>query len=721
MAQSRLGWALGREESGASSRCLRRNTRIAVAAAALLAVSASDPKSGPANVDQARLLAADKHPGEWMAGGRTFDEQRFSPLAQINDRNVQKLGLAWYADIDTERGMESSPIVVDGVLYNVQPWNIVTAFDAKTGRKLWTYDPQVPLKYGRLTCCDIVSRGLAAWKGRIYVATLDGRLIALDARTGKPVWETLTVDHERGYTITGAPRIYDGKVLIGNGGAEIGVRGYVTAYDAETGKQLWRFFTVPGDPAKGFENKAMEMAAKTWTGQWWKPGGGGTVWDSLAYDPALHLVYIGVGNGSPWAQTFRSPGGGDNLFLASIVALNVDTGQYVWHYQTTPGEEWDYTATQQMILTDLSIGGRTRKVLMQAPKNGFFYVLDRQTGELLSAEKFSNINWATHVDMKTGRPVENPAVRYGLKPALVSPGAGGAHNWNPMAYSPVTKLVYIPVSETYMGYAAAESYDIEKHQGLGTSFSGYDTERKAITDYADAHTKGWLSAWNPVTQKEAWRVAYPMNGSGGVLATAGNLVFQGTIGASLAAYSADKGKKLWDMPVQNVPVAAPITYMVDGEQYVAVNAGWGGGLAHVERAKYTKLFLGKPRLLVFKLGGTAKLPPMPAASRIVPELQAPPKPTGTPEQVATGEKLYGAHCVLCHGIAARGGVKDLRHMEPATHKDFLDIVLGGKCAANGMASFADTLSKDDAEAIHHYLIARANADWEDSSAAGAGK
>jgi quinohemoprotein ethanol dehydrogenase len=696
-----------------------RGARALGLAAMLLLAPAATGQHGPARVDQARMLAADAHAGEWMSGGRTFDEQRYSTLTLLNNKNVQFLGLAWYADIDTERGMESSPLVIDGVLYNIQPWNIVTAYNAKNGAKIWTYDPHVPLKYGRMACCDIVSRGLAAWQGKIYVATLDGRLIALDAASGKPVWETLTVDHARGYTITGAPRVYDGKVVIGNGGAEIGVRGYVSAYDARTGKLLWRFFTVPGDPSKPFENKAMEMAARTWSGAYWKPGGGGTVWDSLAYDPALKLVYIGTGNGSPWAQKWRSPGGGDNLFLASIVALNVETGDYVWHYQTTPGEQWDYTATQQMILADLPLDGpkgtQVRKVIMQAPKNGFFYVLDRATGKLISAEKYTPINWASHVDMATGRPVENPAARYGEVPVMVSPGAGGGHNWNPMAYSPQTGLVYLPVSETYMAYAAAASYDMDKPQGLGTSFSGYEAERKAIAAYADAHTRGWLSAWNPVTQKEVWRVAHPQNGSGGTLATAGNLVFQGTISASLAAYAADSGRKLWEMPVQNIAVAAPITYMVDGEQYVAVNAGWGGGLAHVERAKYSHLFLGKPRLLVFKLGGTAKLPPLPPESRIVPELAPPPKPTGTPAQIAQGEQLYGTHCRLCHGVAARGGVKDLRHMSEATHRDFDEIVLGGKREKNGMARFADTLSPAEAEAIHHYVTARANADWDDGA------
>jgi quinohemoprotein ethanol dehydrogenase len=678
--------------------------KLWVALSALLITAAAEP----AWVDHARLMSAEA--GQWLSVGRTYDEQRFSPLTQINDKTVGRLGLAWYADINTERGMEASPLAIDGVLYNVQPWNIVTAYDGATGKVLWSYDPQVPLKYGRMACCDIVSRGLAAWKGRIYVATLHGRLIALDAKTGKPIWSILTVDNSKSYTITGAPRVFDGKVLIGNGGAELGVRGYVTAYDADSGKQLWRWYTVPGDPAKGFENAAMERAAKTWTGEWWKAGGGGTVWDSLAYDPQLKLIYVGTGNGSPWAQKWRSPGGGDNLYLASIVALDADSGEYRWHYQTTPGEEWDYTATQQMILADLPIGGRTRKVLMQAPKNGFFYVLDRQTGELISAKEFVPINWASGIDPKTGRPIENAAARYGEKPVLVSPSAGGAHNWNPMAYSPLTRLVYLPVTETYMGYGAAESFDPAR-PGLGTSFTGYDAERKAITEYADAHSKGWLAAWDPVRQREVWRVPSPQKGSGGVLVTAGNLVFEGTIGSTFAAYRADTGAKVWEIPVQNVPIAAPITYTIDGVQYVAVNAGWGGGLAHVERSNYSQLVLGKPRLLVFKLGGSAKLPPMSAAMR-VPELVAPPKPTGTPAQVSRGEQLYGQHCALCHGVAARGGVKDLRHMEPATHAAFLDIVLHGARERSGMASFADTLSQADAEAIHHYLISRANADWE---------
>ncbi len=683
--------------------------RIWLAALALLVCGGA---SGPAWVDHQRLLGANNEPGQWLSPGRTYDEQHFSPLDQINVDTVGRLGLAWFADINTERGMEASPLAIDGVLYNVQPWNVVTAYDGKTGRVLWSYDPEVPLRFGRMACCDIVSRGLAAWRGKIYVATLDGRLIALDARTGRPVWSVLTVDNSKDYTITGAPRVFDGKVLIGNGGGERNVRGYVTAYDAQTGAQDWRWYTVPGNPADGFENAAMERAAATWSGEWWTGGGGGTVWDSIVYDPVLKLIYIGVGNGSPWAQRWRSPGGGDNLYLSSIVALDAASGEYRWHYQTTPGEEWDYTATQPMILADLVIGGRTRQVLMQAPKNGFFYVLDRATGELISAQAYVPMNWATGVDAATGRPIENPAVRYGLTPVMVSPGPGGAHNWNPMAYSPLTGLVYLPVTETYMAYAQAETYD-RARGGLGTSFGGYDAERRAIAQYADAHSKTWLSAWDPRTQREVWRGPEQKKGSGGVLATAGNLVFQGSIGTTFVAYRADTGAKVWEMPVQQVPIAGPISYMIDGEQYIAVNAGWGGGLAHVERSAYDGLRLAKPRLLVFKLGGNAQLPPMPADAMRVPELAPPPALTGTRTQVALGERLYGQNCALCHGNAARGGVKDLRHMEPATHAAFLDIVIGGARARNGMASFADRLSRADAEAIHHYLIARANEDWED--------
>jgi len=681
---------------------------LALAAASLL-LGAAAPALGPAHVDSARMAGANAEPGQWMSTGRTYDEQRYSPLSQVNEKTVGQLGLAWYADLDVDLGVEATPLMVDGVLYDITAWNITTAYDARTGRKLWTYDPKVPQEFGRLACCDIDSRGLAAWKGKLIIATLDGRLIALDARDGKPVWTVQTFDRRLPYTITGAPRVFDGKVLIGNGGADIGpVRGYVTAYDADTGKQLWRFFTVPGDPAKGFENKAMAMAAKTWTGEWWKLGGGGTAWDSIVYDPQLKLVYIGVGNGSPWAQKYRSPGGGDNLFLSSIVAVHAENGAYAWHYQEVPGEEWDYTATQPIMLADLKIGGRARKVLMQAPKNGFFYVLDRVTGKVISAEKFAPANWAERIDLKTGRPVMNSAMRYGESPVRMTPGAGGAHNYNPMAYSPQTGLVYFPVVETNMGYSAAPSFTPGFRAGNGMNFSGYDKERQAIAEYADAHLHAWLTAWDPVKQKEAWRVDYPRNGSGGVLATAGNLVFQGTINKIVAVYRATDGKKLWEAPAQNVPIAAPITYAIDGQQYVAFNAGWGGGLAHIEGFRFKDLKVSKSRLLVFKLGGKASLPAFDDA----PAMATPPPPViATAEQIAAGQALFGKTCAVCHGVEARGGIKDLRQMSPETHAQFLDIVIGGARQSKGMASFADLLGKADAEAIHAYVIKRANEDW----------
>lgn len=685
------------------------------AAVAAQGLSQAAPQRGkPANVDQARLLSADRTPGEWMAPGRTYDEQRFSPLDRIRDSNVAGLGLAWYADLPVDRGVEASPLMIGGVLYNIEPWNVTVAYDARTGRELWRFDPKVDRDTGKLACCDIVTRGVAAWNGRIILATLDGRLIALDARTGKPVWSVNTFEPVWPYTITGAPRVFDGKVLIGNAGAEGAARGYVTAYDADTGKQLWRFYTVPGDPSKPQPNKILDMAAKTWTGEWWKRGGGGTVWDSIVYDPDLDLVYLGVGNGGPWVQAYRSPGGGDNLFLSSIVALKADTGDYVWHYQTTPGEQWDYTATQSMILADLTIGGQVRKVLMQAPKNGFFYVLDRATGKLISAKPFVAMNWANGIDMATGRPNMNPEAHYGEVPVIVTPGPGGGHNWNPMAYSPQTGLAYFPVTEMSMAYSLNPAFKQSpgNMSQLGISTTGYDLTRKAAADYAAANNKTWLTAWDPVAQKERWRVPYPQRGSGGLLATAGNLVFQGTVGGTFAAYSADTGKKLWETPVQQVPIAAPISYMLDGEQYVAVNAGWGGGLAHSTSAKSLGFPLSTPRLLVFKLGGTARLPALAGAS---PALVKPADTTASPETIARGEQLYAQHCATCHAEQARGGIKDLRRMSPATHAEFLDIVLHGKRREKGMASFGDVLGNEDAEAIHAWLVRRTNQDWADLS------
>jgi len=450
----------------------------------------------------------------------------------------------------------------------------------------------------------------------------------------------------------------------------------------------------------------MEMAAKTWNGEWWKMGGGGTAWDAMVYDPRLKLIYVGVGNGSPWVQKYRSPGGGDNLFLASIVALKADTGEYVWHYQETPGEQFDSTATQPMILADLKFGKRIRKVLIQAPKNGIFYVIDRTNGTLIWAKPFAPITWAKGVDMKTGRPIENPDARYGETPVLLSPGAGGAHNFNPIAYSPQTGLVYFSVVQAFMSFAAAPNWT-PAMGGTGAAYFGDDALRREQAAYGEAHQKAWLSAWDPVKAREVWRVPYPRDGSGGTLATAGGLVFQGTVNKTLAVYRATDGKKLWESDVQSVPVAAPITYAVDGVQYVAVNVGWGGGLAHVQANSFRDLHVAPARLLVFKLGGTKRLPPLPDAPPPAP----PPFSRASEAQIKRGGELYAANCALCHGALARGGVKDLRQMSSETHLHFQDIVLGGARKTQGMASFADVLKAEDAQAIHDYLIARATEDW----------
>jgi quinohemoprotein ethanol dehydrogenase len=659
--------------------------------------AATEQRGTPAAVDQQRMLAANSEAevGNWLAVGRTYDEQRFSPLDQINVDNVNQLGLAWYYDFNSMRGLESSPLVIDGVMYNVGPWNVVVALDAKTGKELWKFDPQVDRARARYLCCDVVNRGIAAWKSRIYLTTIDGRVIALDAATGKQVWSEQSFDLDWPYTSTGATRVFNGKVVVGNAGGEYGVRGYVTAYDAESGKQLWRFYTVPGDPSKGFENEAMEMAAKTWKGEWWKRGGGGTAWDSIVYDPELNLIYIGVGNGSPHSHNQRSQGEGDNLFLASIVAVNADTGEYVWHYQEVPGDHWDFTATQPMILADLEIDGAQRKVVMHAPKNGFFYVIDRTNGKLISAKSYLPVQkWASHVDLETGRPAVYPEARYGEKPIMMTPSVAGGHNWHPMAYSPQTGLVYFPAQEHWWVF------------GEGPM----NKERAEMLKEASTREKGWLTAWDPIKQEEAWRVPHQRAGNGGILATAGNLIFEGTAAKTFAAFRADTGEKVWEQNVDQVPMAGPITYTIDGEQYIAVNAGWGGGMAMAELRGGRDMHRSTARTLVFKLGGTATLPPLGPPAPI----PAPPPSSAPQAQIDKGRELYAQTCAQCHGQQAVGGgvIADLRHLTPEKHKLFNDIVLKGIFVGMGMGNFSDVLSEEDAEAIHAYVIARANEDYQ---------
>lgn len=650
----------------------------------------------------------------WSNHGRTAAEQRFSPLDKINSENVKQLGLSWYFDFDTDRGQEATPIVIDGVIYVSSAWSKVFAIDALTGRQIWKYDPQVPREWGARTCCDAVNRGVAVSQGKVFVGALDGRLIALDAVSGKVLWEVLTIDPEWRYAITGAPRVVKDKVIIGNGGAEFGVRGYVGAYDINTGEQAWRFYTVPGNPELPFENPILEKAAETWTGQWWELGGGGTVWDSMAYDPELDLLYIGVGNGSPWDRNSRSPEGGDNWFLSSIVALRPGDGSYVWHYQTTPGENWDYTATQHMILVELEIDGQERKVLMQAPKNGFFYVLDRTNGQLLSAEPFVPVNWASHIDLETGRPVENPEARYTLggKPWLAMPGPLGAHNWHPMSFSSSTGLVYIPAQEVPFPYIADGNLSPSKlavNLGISLDAAGMPQEKEVKKQVMET-LKGRLLAWDPVAQKEVWRVEHAGPWNGGVLSTAGNLVFQGTAAGDFVAYSADSGEKLWSMPVQTGVVAPAVTYSIAGEQYITLAVGWGGALTLVagEVAHRSGKQRNISRLLTFKLGGEALLPEdnyQAPQLPVVEELQV------TDDTILAGKARFQRYCSACHGdVAVSGGViPDLRYSPMLmSEQAFKAVVLDGVLKDRGMISFAAELSAEDAEAMRAYLIRRNN-------------
>ncbi len=619
-------------------------------------------------VDDARLRGADADVGDWLTTGRTYGEQRYSPLDQVNADNVARLHEVWSFETGLDRGHEATPIAHDGVLFFTGSWSVVFAVDARTGKQLWKWDPEVDKLVASKACCDVVNRGVALYKGRVYVGVLDGRLAALDEKTGAPVWQVVTVDQSLPYTITGAPRIVAGKVIIGNGGAEFGVRGYVSAYDSESGKLVWRTYTVPGDPSQPFESKALEQAAQTWKGgEWWKVGGGGTVWDSMAFDPELNLLYVGTGNGSPWVRQLRSPGGGDNLFLSSILALNP--------------------------LADLKIEGRSRPVIMQAPKNGFFYVLDRKTGELISAEKYVEVTWADHVDRSTGKPVENPGQDYQDGLALVKPTPFGGHNWQPMSYSPKTGLVYIPTHDILGAYRNEQDFQYQPGaMNTGTDFNVFGLITKDSV-------KGALIAWDPVSQKEVWRHPYALPWNGGLLSTGGNLVFQGTADGRFVAYRANDGTQLWESHAGTGIIAAPVTYLLDGKQYVSIVAGWGGTFALVSGdVAHESGGDGKGRLLTFALGTGEP----PTTQMVLDRITA-------PGEVYDGERLYHKYCATCHGGAAVAmvGMKDLRKISPETRAAFADIVLKGALRGNGMPEFSAYLGDADVAKLRAYLDHRA--------------
>ena len=643
---------------------------------------------------------------EWPLHGLTAREERYSPLDQIDRNTVARLGLAWSYMTGSGRGLESTPIVVDGVMYATASWSIVFALDAKTGAELWRHDPKVAPWKARHACCGVVNRGVAVHAGKVYVGTIDGRLLALDAKTGEEVWSVQTTPLAQPYTITGAPRVVKDLVVIGNGGAEFGVRGFFSAYHAETGERAWRFYTVPASKEGPHEHLELEQAAATWPADsLWETGLGGTAWDSMAYDPELDLLYVGTGNSSVYDRARRSPGGGDNLYLSSILALRPNTGRLVWHYQTTPGEHWDYTSTQHMILADLDWNGAPRKVLMQAPKNGFFYVLDRATGELLSAEKFVHTSWASRVDLETGRPVERPEARWSEEARVVSPPPLGAHNWHPMSFHPDNGLVYIPASEGGYFYAPAEDFTFRP----GFWNTGEDLPRlhRELEDYAAVRflpcglTR--LIAWDPRKGEKAWEVLHESGVPGGTLATAGQLVFQGSGKGRFSAFDAQNGKERWGTDIGIDVMAPPVTYAIDGEQYIAVLAGVGGSQGN-HLSRFTHDNAG--RLLAWKLGGEAALPPVrerPERKVEVPRLDV------DDARIDQGRTLYAENCFSCHGTGthASGVYPDLKTASAETHEQWDAIVRGGTRTAQGMPSFADALSEDDAQAIRAYVLDRA--------------
>lgn len=683
--------------------------------------------AGSVNTD--RILNAEATPNEWLSYGFNYEETRHSPLTKISTANVSDLGVAWTYDLATHRGVESTPIVVDGVMYVTSAWSIVYALDAKTGEELWVYDPEVEMDVGVNACCDVVNRGVAVYEGKVYLGVIDGRLEALDAATGDVIWSKVTVDQSRPYTITGAPRVVDGKVLIGNGGAELGVRGYISAYDADTGETVWRFYTAPNPnklPDGAASDAAFEQVANvTWgdEGDWKNSGGGGTVWDSIIYDEVNDAIIFGVGNGSPWNQRLRDPSGGDNLFLSSIVSVDADTGAYKWHFQTTPGDNWDYTATQTLIIADLPVGenGADKRVVMQAPKNGYFYVIDAATGEFISGNNYVPVNWATGLD-ENGRPVEVPEARYDTEPFLQTPGPLGGHNWHPMAYNPDVGLAYIPAQEIPQAYQTDPLFQSKPAKwNTGADFAaGVPVEvGPEVVKFLRSGLKGRLIAWDPVKQEARWTVEHEGPWNGGVLSTAGGVIFQGKLNGEFVAYDAATGEALWTRDVKSGAASGPGTYEIDGEQYVTITTGWGSAyLLTAGFAFEDKVAPSVGKVVTFKLGGDRMIAGLdiPMVERV-----AKTEPFGDMPMIEAGLVHYARNCAVCHGpFAVSGGVlPDLRWSAYTSSAEaWKGVMIDGNLNDIGMVSFADVLTGDEVEAIRAYVVAQAHSPGDEVAGGG---
>jgi quinohemoprotein ethanol dehydrogenase len=660
----------------------------AVLALALLAGGASSGSNEPLGSGSG---------ADWTNHGGDRGESGYSKLAEISTATVNRLGLAWALDMDGEVSLEATPVAVNGVLYVTGSSGTVYAVDGVTGKLKWKWDPEIwKLHPDRQGNSFGANRGVAYANGRIFVGVLDGRLVALDAETGLVQWSVDTFPPVVGrYVITGAPLVYKDKVLIGNGGADSNMRGFVTAFDQKTGRQAWKFYTVPGEDNN--HQPELEMAAKSWAPDFWKTtGGGGTVWNGMTYDPELNRVYLGVGNAGPYNPRVRSPGGGDNLFVGSIVAVDADTGKYIWHYQENPSESWDYKATPNIILATIPVGGSPRKVILQMPSNSVFYVLDRATGRLLSAEKVGKVTWFDHVDLKTGRPVEKPNIRYELGESIIYPGSIGGHNWQPMTFSPKTGLVYIPYQQAGGDYTT--------HPDVGEFIFGGVTPRHYIKEPGD--NTGAVIAWDPATQTQRWRAPVPTIWNGGTLATAGNLVFQGAGDGYVSAYDAVSGKKVWRFNAGLGIIGAPIAYAAGGHEMVSIPVGYGGtsgALGAFLNAGW-KYGAQTRRVLTFALDGRAKLPPQAPRSWTVTPVDDP-RIVLDPKQVALGQHL-SVMCMACHGpgfISAGAPAPDLRESQVALSSDALWSVLhDGALASRGMPAFP-MLQREQADALFQYI------------------
>lgn len=655
------------------------------------------------DVTEKRVLAEARDGSNWFLKGGNFRGEHYSPLRSIDDESVTELGLAWATNLPVPDGISATPIVIDGVIYLSGAYSLVFAIDAATGDVIWHYDPDVRSRLAEnphMSWTARVNRGVAVWQGKVLVTTTDCRLVALDAKTGKVTWSKQTCDPALGYRITDSPYVGGDSVFVGNAGSESYEknRGYVSAYDINNGALKWRFYTVPSDKPEENTSAAMKMAAKTWSGTALeKFGGGGSAWNGMTYDPESGLLYFGTAGALPYDFRLRSPDGGDNLFLSSVVAVNASTGEYAWHYQTVPEDSWEYNATMNIVLADLNIGGKQRQTLLIAPKNGFHYVLDRLTGELIAADKFAKVNWATHINLETGRPVYDPAAEYWARPdeaVAVWPNMWGAHSWNAMAYHPQLKLVYIPVIDVPTIVTGYDDGDFLDTLEMLTEVDG------------QPFSPGKLVAWDPVKNKPRWTVAHDLPFNGGILATAGNLVFQGDAYGRFNAYAADKGQKLWSVATGSNITAAPVSYSLDGKQYVLVPVGAGGGVQFVYPQMHAGDHVrGPTRLMAFALDSDMPMPLVKVEPRTLPTQ---PELKASAEELETGQQIFSWECKGCHGknaVARFGGsVPDLRYATADTHSAWHGIVIGGALQVNGMPRFE--LSIEESEAVRNYVLSQ---------------